>query len=190
MKSVTYSSVALLRSDIARNYPLPVDSRAVGRNLRAIRTARKESQETVAARMGVVQEQVSAWERGRYKSFDLQTLFRLANGYAALLDDLLLGVDGEYDRRRRDLLRQTDQGSSSAVHSQTQQEGEIHEAGDAQVRHALAEELREAATDFSRALQDVADRLDRGVAGEATARKTSKARERKAAHVRATRKMG
>lgn len=94
-----------MRLAIARNYPLRVDSRAVGRNLRAIRKAAKESQETVAKRMGVVQVQISEWELGKYKSFDMETLFRLAKAYRTSIEALLVGVDIDYDKHR-DLLRQ------------------------------------------------------------------------------------
>src|SRR5262245_48866271 len=106
---------AALAARIARNYAQPVDASAVGRNLKRIRKDRGEMQEVVAARMGVAQERLSIWERGRYKSFDMKTLIRLAQGYGSTVDDLLVGVDEKYDAHHRDLIRHSDRGSSSAA---------------------------------------------------------------------------
>lgn len=103
--------MAALRLAIARNYPQPVDAKAVGRNLRRIRRAAKESQQTVAARMGVVQVQISEWEIGKYKSFDMETLFRLAKAYSTTIEALLVGVDIEYDRHRDLIRHRADQSS-------------------------------------------------------------------------------
>lgn len=124
MVATTYNKLNLLRTVIAPNYALPVDAKAVGRNLRAVRKARKETQEQVAARMDVVQEQISEWERGKYKSFDMETLFRLAKGYGITLEQLVVGVDREYDATHRDLARHADLGSFSAADSQPQREVE------------------------------------------------------------------
>src|SRR5881392_2985251 len=125
---MTYTVRRVLPCGIARNYPQPVSAKAVGRNLRAIRKARKENQEAVASRIGVPQERISEWETGRYESFDMKTLIRLAQGYGSTVEQLLVGVDESYDSHR-DLLRHVDHGSSSAAHSQARREAADHENG-------------------------------------------------------------
>jgi transcriptional regulator with XRE-family HTH domain len=111
-----------IAQEIAGNYAQPVDASAVGRNLKRIRKAKGEKQDAIAARMGVKQTRLSIWEGGRYKSFDMRTLIKLAQGYGSTVDDLLVGVDAAYDSHRAqktEVLDKTDSPSPESAHSET-----------------------------------------------------------------------
>lgn len=85
-------------------YALPVAT--LGENISRLRqregfalTRRK-----FAKKIGTEYQSVYDWESDRRKSVDLMTLFRLAKGLEVTIEDLVAGLDGEYDRLRRDLI--------------------------------------------------------------------------------------
>lgn len=83
----------------------------VGENIRRLRDrkAADESQGEFAARVGVTQSQLSDWEHSRYLP-DTASLLKLAKALDCTIDEILDGVDAEYDaiRAKRDLIRQDD----------------------------------------------------------------------------------
>jgi phage repressor protein C with HTH and peptisase S24 domain len=94
----TLSPLEALVLEIARDYPQPV--RTVGQNLKRIREGQERDQKEVAAAMGVPQSQLSNWENDRYQSIDTKTLFRLAKAYRCSVEELLEGVDDQYDAEK------------------------------------------------------------------------------------------
>jgi transcriptional regulator with XRE-family HTH domain len=90
-------------AEIVSSYALAVVP-SIGDNLRRLRGSR--SQKEVAQKMGVPQPQVSDWERDRYGTLDLATLFRLAIGYDCAIEEIVAGVDRSYGDRR-ELVRQS-----------------------------------------------------------------------------------
>jgi transcriptional regulator with XRE-family HTH domain len=158
----------------------------VGENLKRLRGLMR--QEALAEAAGVAQGDISKWEKDKAVP-TIPSLLKLAKGLNRPVDELLAGLDAEYDRLVSDLLRHADRGSSSAAHSQPQQ-GDIDVTGDAQARRALAKELTELSEDFHRAVQDVANRLSRGMASPPPRRPAPAHRGGKAGHVRGVRKVG
>ena len=88
-----------LAPDIVQNYAQAVQS-TVGQNLKRIREGRDIDQKDIATEMGVPQSQLSNWENDRYQSIDTRTLIRLAKAYDCTVEELLAGVDTDYDRLR------------------------------------------------------------------------------------------
>lgn len=75
-----------------------------GENIRRIRGAR--TQKEFADLCGVSQSRISDWERGRYQSMDLKSLFKIAKADRISIDRIVPGIDAEYDSldiARRDL---------------------------------------------------------------------------------------
>jgi len=81
------------------------DSRlaSIGENLKRIRG--DEDQKAVAKRMGIPQARLSNWEKNRYRTVSVRTLLWLAKGYRCGVEQLVQGLDAEYDAGR-DLLGQ------------------------------------------------------------------------------------
>ena len=72
-----------------------------GRNIRRLRSAAGvRTQRELADRLGVPQPQVSDWENDRYTVLETGTLLRLAKALRCSVDQLLTGVDPDYDRVR------------------------------------------------------------------------------------------
>jgi len=67
----------------------------IGENLRRLRIEQRLTQIDLARRAGVAQGDVSKWEKGVTPSG--KSLLRLAVGLSRPLDDLLAGLDAEYD---------------------------------------------------------------------------------------------
>jgi transcriptional regulator with XRE-family HTH domain len=73
---------------------------SIGSNLKRIRG--EEDQRVIAQRMGVPQARLSNWEKDRYGTLTAHTLLWLAKGYRCRVDDILRGVDADYDAIHRD----------------------------------------------------------------------------------------
>lgn len=86
-------STQVFTADSASRYPLRV---SVGRNVRERRLVAKLSQEQLAGQAGLKQSAISAYERGRARP-DVKTLLRLAVGLGTPVDDLVIGLDEDYD---------------------------------------------------------------------------------------------
>ncbi|MYD70364.1 MAG: helix-turn-helix domain-containing protein [Acidobacteria bacterium] len=72
-----------------------------GSNIRRLRSAVGiRTQRELADRLGVPQPQVSDWENDRYAVLETGTLLRLAKALHCSVDQLLSGVDPDYDRVR------------------------------------------------------------------------------------------
>lgn len=70
----------------------------VGGNIRRRREAAGfNTQGALARAMSVPQPQVSDWENDRYKLLDTETLMRIGKTIRASVDELLEGVDPDYD---------------------------------------------------------------------------------------------
>ena len=77
----------------------------IGRNIKALRTKRGITQETLAVRLGVAPQSVSKWERGEGYP-DITFLIPLAEYFGVTLD-LLMGMDAEAQEKKiTDILRQ------------------------------------------------------------------------------------
>lgn len=72
-----------------------------GRNIRRLRwDAGIRTQRGLADLLGVPQPQVSDWENDRYGTLETMTLVRIAKGLRCSVDQLLAGIDADYDRVR------------------------------------------------------------------------------------------
>lgn len=77
----------------------------VGRNIRRLRVAAGiRTQRELADRLGVPQPRVSDWENDRYAALEMPTLLRIAKVLRCSVDQLLAGVDPDYDRVREALV--------------------------------------------------------------------------------------
>ena len=75
---------------------------SVGRNIKRLRLeAGISTLPAFAERLGVTDAQLSDWENDRYVLLRVRTLVRIAKVLRCSVDDLLVGVDPEYDRARR-----------------------------------------------------------------------------------------
>lgn len=90
---------------------------SVGENVVRIRKRIGLSQKELAARLGIAQSSTWSVEKGTKdkQAVELRTLFRLAKALDCSIEDLVVGVDEDYDRLRRDLPWQGS-GSASAPH--------------------------------------------------------------------------
>ncbi len=74
---------------------------SLGQNIKRLRLAAGIStQRALADRLQVPQPQVSDWENDRYGALETQTLMKLAKVLGYTIDQLLDGVDPDYDRVR------------------------------------------------------------------------------------------
>jgi len=73
----------------------------LGRNIKRLRTvAGLRTQKAFAELLGVPQPQVSDWENDRSPVLDVSNLIKLAKALDCSVDELLAGVDLDYDRIR------------------------------------------------------------------------------------------
>lgn len=77
----------------------PYDSAVatVGENIKRIREEKRLTQVAVAEVIGVKPTQISNWENDRYGIPDTSSLLKLAKALGCTVDDLLAGIDPEYD---------------------------------------------------------------------------------------------
>ena len=74
---------------------------SVGRNIKRLRLeAGISALRAFAERLGVLDAQLSDWENDRHAMLSVSTLVRIAKVLRCSVDDLLVGVDPEYDRAR------------------------------------------------------------------------------------------
>ena len=74
---------------------------SLGQNIKRLRLAAGIStQRALADRLHVPQPQVSDWENDRYGTLETQTLMKLAKVLRCTIDQLLNGVDPDYDQVR------------------------------------------------------------------------------------------
>ena len=74
---------------------------SVGRNIKRLRLeAGISTPRAFAERLGVLDAQLSDWENDRYVLLRVPTLVRIAKVLRCSVEDLLEGVDPEYDRAR------------------------------------------------------------------------------------------
>lgn len=73
-----------------------------GENLTRLRKARNLKGKQLAAKVGVAPSVVSGWEKNRRGLPETPTLFKLATGLKCSIEDLLTGIDAEYDRAVQD----------------------------------------------------------------------------------------
>ena len=72
---------------------------SLGKNIKRLRTAAGfQTQKAYAELLGVLQSQVSDWENDRYANLEICTLVKLAKVFHCSVDELLAGVDPNYDR--------------------------------------------------------------------------------------------
>jgi transcriptional regulator with XRE-family HTH domain len=83
----------------ARTSTLPVVASTIGENIARIRLRRGlKTQKALAEALGVPLPRVNDLERNRYALPDTDTLVRVAKALRCSIDDLLRGVDPEYDK--------------------------------------------------------------------------------------------
>ncbi|MYN67822.1 MAG: LexA family transcriptional regulator [Acidobacteria bacterium] len=71
----------------------------LGTNIRRLRSVvGPRSQKKLAERLGVAPSQVADWEHDRYAVISIQSLIKLATVFHCSVDDLLAGVDADYDQ--------------------------------------------------------------------------------------------
>jgi len=71
----------------------------LGTNIRRLRSvAGPRSQKELAERLGVAPSQVADWEHDRYAVISIQSLIKLATVFRCSVDELLAGVDPDYDQ--------------------------------------------------------------------------------------------
>ena len=72
---------------------------SLGKNIKRLRTVSGiQTQKAFAQLLGVPQAQVSDWENDRYGVLGVSSLIKLAKAFHCSVDDLLAGVDPDYDR--------------------------------------------------------------------------------------------
>ena len=75
---------------------------SLGENIKRLRTvAGIQTQKAFAELLGVPQPRVSDWENDRYTVLEIPTLIKLAKVFHCSVDELLAGVDPDYDRIRK-----------------------------------------------------------------------------------------
>jgi transcriptional regulator with XRE-family HTH domain len=101
------SELSVIAKNCFEGYVLPVPIEAFGRNIKRLRLALepplngKELAEAISTDPSVV----SKWENGKGGLPETPTLFRLAKKLQAPIEEILAGVDEDYDSLRRDLPR-------------------------------------------------------------------------------------
>lgn len=76
---------------------------SLGQNIKRLRwEAGLHTQKALADLLGVPQPQVSDWENDRYAVLETLTLVKIAKGLRCSVDQLLTGVDVDYDRARQE----------------------------------------------------------------------------------------
>ena len=73
---------------------------SVGKTIKRLRTVTGLRQKAFAELLGVPQSQVSDWEHDRFAVLDISSLIKLAKALHCSVDELLAGVDPDYDRIR------------------------------------------------------------------------------------------
>ncbi len=74
---------------------------SLGQNIKRLRwEAGLQTQKALADLLGVPQPQVSDWENDRYAVLETLTLVKIAKGLRCSVDQLLAGIDADYDRVR------------------------------------------------------------------------------------------
>lgn len=74
---------------------------SLGQNIKRLRwEAGLQTQKALADLLGVPQPQVSDWENDRYAVLETLTLVKIAKGLRCSVDELLAGIDVDYDRVR------------------------------------------------------------------------------------------
>lgn len=74
-----------------------------GKNLKRLRAQRQVAAKTVAAALGIKQGTYSDYERDRRGLPEGPTLLRFAKYFCVSLDELIVGIDAEYDALTREL---------------------------------------------------------------------------------------
>src|SRR5688572_22742113 len=76
----------------------------LGKNIERLRLAAGHANAAAFARkIGVTSPTLNDWESGRYENLRLESLLRLAKGIPCAVEELLTGVDENYDEVRRNL---------------------------------------------------------------------------------------
>lgn len=86
---------------IAPGNSLWVTVATFGENLKRLMKARKVKGTTLASQIGVKQSVLSGWRNDRKGLPETPTLLKLANALGCSFDELLRGVDVEYERRQQ-----------------------------------------------------------------------------------------
>ena len=74
---------------------------SVGKNIKRLRTVTGlRTQKALAELLGVPQPQVSDWENDRFAVLGISSLIKLAKAFHCSVDELLAGVDPDYDQIR------------------------------------------------------------------------------------------
>ena len=74
---------------------------SVGKNIKRLRTVMGlRTQKALVELLGVPQSQVSDWEHDRFAVLDISSLIKLAKALHCSVDELLAGVDPDYDQIR------------------------------------------------------------------------------------------
>jgi len=121
-----------------------------GQNVRRLRKQSGLSQGDLAAKMGVKQGTLSDWERDRRGLPEAPTLLKVAKAMGCSVDDLLVGVDADYD-----LSRHT--ASPDSPHADA-----------ASSRHAALAALQDATRAIATAVEALARQTPKARAGAAT----------------------
>jgi transcriptional regulator with XRE-family HTH domain len=141
---------------------LPDVSSSVGQNIKRLREAKGyKTQGEFAAALEVPQPRVSDWENDRYDLPDTASLLKIAKKLKVSIDELLTGVDNDYDAVRRDLPDHGRLGSSALP-------GGPDDSAQARLLEAI--ESRDA---YIKALQDVL-----AIAGNALAQRRQSGRRK------------
>ena len=97
---------------------------SVGKNIKQLRTVMGLRQKAFAELLGTPQPQVSDWENDRFSVLDISSLIKLAKALHCSVDELLAGVDPDYDQIREG-------GAAGAVPARTRSDIAVVAEGDA-----------------------------------------------------------
>jgi transcriptional regulator with XRE-family HTH domain len=151
---------------------LSVGTSSFGQNLKRLRKASGLRANVVASRAGVTAPMMSSYENDRTGIPEVPTLFRFAKALNVSIEEILEGVDPEYDIQR-DLSRQTNAQHLASLHPQPDRGANDTEVVDQ--AGLLSEERHVAAQQHAAALREIAGRLLELAAGGRPAEKTEDA---------------
>ena len=130
------------------------DVPTLGENIRKARTEAGISRRVLSRALGVQEGNtvVADLELGRNKNIGLSRLMKVARGLKRPIEDLIAGIDEDYDAMLRDLLRQTGTGPLPSRGNPREEEGH---------REAIAARLLEERSRTTEALLQIHDALTR-----------------------------
>jgi transcriptional regulator with XRE-family HTH domain len=156
-----------------RFHPVP----SFGKNLARLRVRAGLNGKQLAAKLGVKPPYVTGLEKDYQGLPETSTLLRLAKALRCRVDELLDGVDDEYEAVKRDLARHD--GDQRSDPSEGRVDVPASPVIEARRVESVSEELRTAATEIAARLVGIAGRLSSTPAARSDSSAESRASRRR-----------